>query len=188
VSEANEQSFELTKLQAAQRQLNGAIRLLFDDEDPVLVHTIAGAASILFSDLIENAAPHKSWDKQAQDANGLDAAEYFRIMREYQNFLKHAKDDPDAKLVFEPVETEAIIFWAVMNASEIAPMSNEAQVFQLWYVASHSPQEIVDIDTKFQQILAEFGDLRNLTRANRLKYGAQALASLPDLLAELEQR
>jgi hypothetical protein len=75
-----------------------------------------------------------------------------------------------------------------MNASEIAPMSNEAQVFQHWYVASHSPQEVVDTNATFQQILTKFGDLRNVSRASRLKCGAQALASLPELLAEPEQQ
>ena len=175
-----ENHFEITKLQAAQRQLSGAIRLLFANEDPLLVHTIAGAASILFSDLIEIGLPNKSWDRQAQEANGLEAKEYFRIMREYQNFLKHAKDDADAKLVFNPVETEAILFWAVMNSSEIAPMSCESQVFQLWYLASHAPQQAVNFNPVFKDILATFGDLRSVSRLERLRYGAKALASLSE--------
>ena len=173
-----EQSFEISKIEAAQRQLSGAIRLLFANEDPLLVHTVAGAASIIFSDIIELRLPDKSWDKKAQDANGITAKVYFNIMREYQNFLKHAKDDPDAKLVFNPIETESILFWAVMNSSEIASMSFEAQVFQLWYLASHTPELVVDINPEFQEILKIFGDLRDTPRLERLGYGARALATL----------
>jgi hypoxanthine-guanine phosphoribosyltransferase len=56
-------SFQLTKLEAAQRQLSVAVRMLFDGQDPVAVHTLVGAASIVFTDLVEHIAPQVSWDR-----------------------------------------------------------------------------------------------------------------------------
>lgn len=90
---------KLTKLEAATRQLRMAIRLLFDGADPVPVHTLIGASSIILSDLVEKNVPEKSWDRFAQQANNISATDYFRVMREAQNFLKHAKDDPEQALV-----------------------------------------------------------------------------------------
>ena len=172
----------ISKIEAAQRQLNLAIRLLFAGADAVAVHTLVGAASLLFTDLVERLAPAKSWDKQAQDANELTTSQYFQIMRKAQNFFKHARDDHDTTLEFDPNDTEALAFWAVMNASELGPMSLEAQVYQLWYIASHSPLPDVT-ETPLREAIQLVGDLRAVPRVNRLKAGERALAQAEQRVA-----
>ena len=162
--------FLVSKLDAAQRQLNAAIHMLFSAADPVTTHTLVGAASLLFSDLIEIRAPERSWDKKARESNSLEKSEYFQVMRRYQNFLKHARDDPDAVLEFNPEETESLAFWAVMNASELAPLSVEAQVYQLWYIAARSPY-LDPEKSPLRDAINFFGDLRILPRADRLRAG-----------------
>jgi hypothetical protein len=47
----DDEHFEVDKMHAAHRQLNVAIRLHFEGDDPVAVVTLAGAASVIFSDL-----------------------------------------------------------------------------------------------------------------------------------------
>lgn len=101
----------------------------------------------------------------------LTKREYFNIMRKAWNFFKHAVGDHDKNLEFDPVETEHMIFGAIMNATELAPMSIEAQVFQLWYIATHVPIE----DKLFDQARKSFGDLRNAARTDRLQIGAHRL-------------
>lgn len=167
-------SFQLTKPEAAQRQLSIAIRMLFAGEDPVAVHTLAGAASIVFTDLVEHLAPNNSWDRMAQEDNNLSASKYFNIIRQAQNFLKHARDDHAEVFNFNPHDTEALIMMAVMNASEIAPMSPEAQVFQLWFLAARYPLEVAE-QSPFREAIELFGDLRATVRDQRLRLGAQAL-------------
>lgn len=164
----------VTKLEAAQRQLNSAIDLMFSGADEVAVHTLIGAASILLTDLIELHAPDRSWDRQAQEANNLTPAKYFGIMREAQNFLKHAREDASATLDFDPVDSESLAFWAVMNSSEIAAMSTEMQVFQLWYIASHYPIEDPTA-TPLKEAIALFGDLRGIPRRQRLNFAQRVL-------------
>lgn len=168
------ESFQITKLEAAQRQLSVAIRMLFTGQDPVAVHTLAGAASIIFSDLVERLAPEHSWDRMTQEDSNLKPNQYFQIVRKAQNYLKHARDDHTDVLVFDPNDTEALIIIAVMNASEIAPMSLEAQVFQLWYLSAKYPSECAN-ESPFKEAIALFGDLREMPRAERLRLGAQAL-------------
>jgi hypothetical protein len=53
----------ITKIDAANRQLDLAIRLFFDEADSVVVHTLTGAASCIYSSLIEKISPNKSWDR-----------------------------------------------------------------------------------------------------------------------------
>lgn len=107
------------KLEAARRQLQAAIRIMFEGGDPVVTHTLIGAASIVLTDLVEFKVPHKSWDKLAQEANNLKPKNYFNIMRGAQNFLKHAKDDPNGTLELNPTDTESLAFFAVMNTGEL---------------------------------------------------------------------
>ena len=164
----------VTKLEAAQRQLNKAIRMLFAEDDPICTHTLAGASSILFTDLVAKLAPEHSWDRMAQEDNKLGVSEYFRIVRRSQNFLKHARDDHEDVLEFDPLETEAVLLLAVMNASEVAPMSYEAQVYQLWALAAQYPEEVAD-QSPFREAVAYFGDLRHVSRAARLAAGRKAL-------------
>lgn len=167
--------FKLSKLDTARRQLTVAIRLLFDGVDPVAVHTLVGAASVIISDLVDQQHPNKSWDKFAQDANGISAHEYYNVMRKPQNFLKHARTGTFDTFQFDPVETEAVAFGAVMNSETISTLSVEESIFQLWYLASHAPT--LELPVKEYQAAVElFGDLKGLPHAARLAAGKRVLA------------
>lgn len=78
----------VNKIEAASRQLDVAIRLLFNGEDIVAVHTLVGAASRLASDLIAKVDSKKSWDIAAQEVCRIDPQTYRKIMRATRNFLK----------------------------------------------------------------------------------------------------
>jgi hypothetical protein len=165
---------KISKFEAARRQLRMAIRLLFEGADPVPIHTLIGASSIVLSDLIEKKVPDRSWDHFARQANNISASEYFRVMREAQNFLKHAKDDPDAMFDFDPTDTESLAFCAVMNSGELGPLSMEESVLQLWYIACHDPQ-LEDSQSPYKEALELFGDLRGAPRQQRLEAGRKVL-------------
>jgi hypothetical protein len=129
---------QVGKLDAANRQLDFAIDLFFSEGDPVCVHTLAGAASILLSDLIQDRAPDRSWDRMAQVDNNLSPSEYFKTIRRVQNFLKHAEHGANAVLSFNEVETEDLMMLAVLNSAELQELSMHQSVFRLWYLASRA--------------------------------------------------
>ena len=110
----------------------------------------------------------------AREDNNLSASKYFNIIRQAQNFLKHARDDHTEVFDFNPADTEALIMMAVMNASEIAPMSLGAQVFQLWFLAARYPLECA-AQSPFCEAIELFGDLRTTARDQRLRLGMQEL-------------
>ena len=170
-----DEHIHISKLEAAKRQLDVAVRLLFDDGDPVAVHTLVGAASVIISNLVEKHHPDKSWDKFAQQANKITASEYFQVMRKPQNFLKHARGDADATLDFDPKDTESVAFWAVMNLGNFGRLSMEASVLQLWYLACHAPSLEPNVEP-YNRALEVFGDLRNKPRVHRLAVAKRVLA------------
>lgn len=77
----------IDKFEAAQRQLDCAIRLWVADEDSLAVHALAYAASCLLCDLFGN-----------QKAEVLRKFEGSQRFGEVPNFLKHADRGPDCIL------------------------------------------------------------------------------------------
>ena len=157
----------VSKISAAERQLDSALLLFLEGGDIVACHTLAGAASVLLSDLVDKHCPEKSWDRSVQSANSLARNEYFRVLRKSQNFFKHAKNDPDGYIDFEESDFTHVAFLATMNLSELEGKKSLAQsFFQVWYVAcyasnlGHEP-ELVATATKL------FGVIEQLSYANQ---------------------
>jgi len=94
-------------------------------------------------------------------------------MRKAQNWFKHAIDDPDERFEFDPEETEALAFWAVLNASLLANLSTEAMIYQVWFIALQEPHE--DLEEQSHVARQLFGDIRTKPRTERLLAGAEVL-------------
>lgn len=168
----------VSKLEAARRQLRVAIEMLFSGADPVAVHTLVGAASILASDLAKRHHPDGHWEKLAQQANGLTAKQYNDVARTTQNFLKHADRDSEDVYEFDPAETDALAFGAVCNLGNFGDLGLEESVLLLWYFACHDPDQKGDIGEPFAGAACFFGDLRNSDRPARLAKGQEVLAAV----------
>lgn len=148
--------------------------MLFSEDDPVCTHTLAGAAAILLADLVEHHLPGSTWEEKVQKDNNLAPPEYFKIARRAQNFLKHARDDATDTLEFNPSDTDALLTIAVFNASELASLSPEANVFQLWSLALLCPRDMVN-EPPFSEAIAYFGDLQSIGRSAQLAAGQKGL-------------
>src|SRR3954451_16671445 len=93
----------VTKLDAARRQLRTAVRLWFQDADPVPIHTLAFAAYEIIHVL------SKKHDKYRRtlifDADMIKdeyRPDWNNKIKEGANFFKHAKNDSDGSLEFMP--------------------------------------------------------------------------------------
>ncbi|MBV8210127.1 MAG: hypothetical protein JO133_08705 [Burkholderiaceae bacterium] len=170
-------TIRLTKLDAARRQLDTALDLIFADRDPASIHTLVGAASTIISNLTEKGGSNVSWDRFAQQANKLAPGEYFRIMRAPQNFLKHAESDPDAGWDLDPDHALCLAFWAVMNLGNFGELTMQESVFQLWFLATHAPDLDRDLPP-YRQTRSVFGDLRGKPYPEQLAAARRVLAEL----------
>lgn len=164
----------VSKLDAASRQLNVAVRLFFAEQDLIAVHTLVGAASLILSDLVTIRKSDDSWDKNAQLANHLSQRAYYRIARKAQNFFKHAKSDPEETLDFKDTETEGLMMCAILNCGELQQLSIEMSVFQLWYLGTRA--DVLGDDYPFvKESLELFPGIRNLRREEQIELGRKVL-------------
>ncbi|MDH4081301.1 MAG: hypothetical protein OEU68_15960 [Nitrospira sp.] len=131
-----------TKPDAATRQLDVAIGLLFTDGDPLAVRTLAGAAYGILADLAEGKNSGASWRTQVIEDSGLSKKDALNILNAAQNYLKHADKDPESPLLFDEEENDHLIFIASIECGGLGhPLSFSMQAFQIWYLAMY-PEKI----------------------------------------------
>jgi hypothetical protein len=82
---------KITKLEAAGRQLDSAIRMFFSNEDILAVHTVARAAFRILYDITKEGEAKVALDAHIKKV-GVDR------FNEETNFLKHADRDPDSEI------------------------------------------------------------------------------------------
>lgn len=166
-----------TKFEAASRQLDEAIALLFADHDPLAVRTLAAAAHGLLADLVEHKQPDGSWRSHLVESSGLSRKEALAVINSAQNFLKHADRDPNAHLNFDEEENDHIIFIATLECGELSgPLTTAMQAFQIWYLASYPDKIGAETDLVIKSRSA-FPGLDKLAREERLAAGLNFLTS-----------
>jgi hypothetical protein len=133
-----EKPLPLTKLEAARRQLETAIKLYFDHGDEVPIHTLAAAGYSIVRDINE----HRDGEPMLKDIHCYLSEDLAREFRKYintpENFLKHADKDPEALYELSPRWTEALMWEASRKYCELTgdwPMP--LLTFILWFVANN---------------------------------------------------
>jgi hypothetical protein len=109
----NEDSLKITKLDAAQRQLDCAIELWFLDKDPVSMHTLAAASYQILHDI---KAGKKLPRKLLYDLPLIDEQnreKWIKALKRPMNFFKHADQDPNSLIEFNPISTLGFMVFAV---------------------------------------------------------------------------
>lgn len=132
----------VTKFEAAQRQLCVAIRLFFQREDTIAVHTLAAAAQQIFRVIgRDRDVKSISFDEDivAKTIRPEYRQRWYRLLVEPQNFFKHADRDPDVVLKFYPETTRFHLFDAALMCHELDPGGcPEASVFIAWMSQKYS--------------------------------------------------
>jgi hypothetical protein len=169
-----------TKPQAAIRQLDVAITLLFADYDPLAVRTLAAAAHGILADLVENKSPGTSWRSHILEDSGLSRRGAIEVLNSAQNFLKHADRDPEAELELDEEESDHLMFVATLECGSLGyPLSLDMQAFQIWYLAMY-PDKIGSETEPVQKSRLAFADLESLSRSEKLARGAEFSARLKE--------
>lgn len=165
----------VTKLEAAVRQLDTAIRLFFDEGDAVSIHSLAVAATNVFSDLAEQTNSGVSWRTRMRDDSGLSMKQLKAVMHDEWNFFKHADRDPSGTLSFNEQLGEDFMFMATVDCGDLRTTTCLMQAFQIWYIAAHPERFPADeplfVDAK--QLLA---GLASQGRSEQRRRGRSFLA------------
>jgi len=127
----------LTSLDAARRQLNVAIRLFFEREDMIAVHTLAAAVHGILLPIVKKRNPTGALDSFLNPENPRIVPErrkeYADIIRGAQNFFKHHV--PRRTFDFNSDSTAFHIFDCIilLEKLENGPRAPAIVVFEMWF-------------------------------------------------------
>jgi hypothetical protein len=145
----------ISKLDGARRQIETAIRLYFDDGDPVPIHTLAAAAYSVLRDINEKRGGIMMLKDAWRFLDTPEAKEFKRYINQPDNFLKHADQDPDGTLVFNARWTYAMLFEASHKycglTGEWRPLM---ALFLIWFVAQEPQifEKLPEFEGKFPTV------------------------------------
>lgn len=125
----------LDKIEAAQRQLDCSIRLFFDREDAVSIHSLSAAAYRILRDIAEETGQsgvyQKMMDRVKPGMHGL----WWQYVNKSANWFKHADDDHEENYQFNPEQNDSNILMAVMLYMDLGyPATPEMQAFQCYAI------------------------------------------------------
>jgi hypothetical protein len=178
----------LDKEEVAVRQLDSAIRLLFDGGDVVSVHTLACAAANVLRDILRAQGGTAWHDAIIASHPGIEQ-EIRQTLARAQNFFKHANRDPEEELDFDENNNDETIIVATLEYGELlrlgaAPSRRTVitipmSVFQLWYFAKDQRVLLEAPDNSGVEIATQakrlFPGLQNIPRIEQLAQGAEIL-------------
>ena len=139
---------QITKLEAAQRQLRTAINLFFEDADEVSIHALVAASHEILRTLLKLVGDGSSLLKDNPSIRPEHKKEFIKILNESKNFIKHADRDPHAVLKFSPKHTHFWICDTVMMESHLAKMRfsfKELHAFIVWFSIEYT--EVLNDET-----------------------------------------
>jgi hypothetical protein len=153
----------ISKLDAARRQLETAITLYFHEGDPVSIHTLTGAAY----EVLQHLNRAKGGEPMIKDSLKDRVKPQFvrdisRKLNEAQNFFKHADKDPDEVLTaFTSGQTEYLLLdacWAYCRLTgERLPVLN---VFEKWASVTFAKNAVMYDPKDDLQLPKKLGTLR----------------------------
>lgn len=172
-------TFRISKMEAAKRQLETAIRLWFFCGEPVSIHTLAAAAHQVLHDV----GRKRGTATMLRGLPGVrpDAVDQLtRLISRYENFFKHADRDGSAALDFNPEATEMFMLDAVLTYEALTKESVPIlATFKAW-VFLQKPQFMGDADReKLLERVSEIGaDFSQIPKAEFFEQWLQMLLRL----------
>ncbi len=132
---------KVSKLDAARRQLETAIKLYFVFGDPISIHTLSAAAYNVIRDLNtkKDGDPLLMKDELLNYIKEGHEHEVRNLINAAENFFKHADRDHDGVLDFNPDQSEFLILEACSAYHSLT--GENPPVFKLynsWFITNHS--------------------------------------------------
>jgi len=146
----------VTKIEAAQRQLDEAIALFFEMRDVLSIHTLACAASQITADLLTKVGS-SSIIRSGALIKSERRKEVLAIFAKPENFLKHANRDPDDTLSFNPDITPFFVFSTALELTQLGRPSWPGHVFQRWFLL------------RYPHLIQDPGPLSEFIRVSRIQ-------------------
>ena len=144
----------LTKFDVAERQLNQAILLFFDEGDPVSIHTLAEASSQILYD-IRSDTGSVSFARDTDRIKPEYKRDWLNAIFKSRNFFKHADKDRSEVHEFKDEFNHFSLFDGTnMYLTAKRAWTPESMIYIAWFCASY-PKYVIE-GTDFDAVVSRF--------------------------------
>jgi hypothetical protein len=133
---------QVTKLEAAQRQLHCAIELWFRDADLVSTHTLARAAYDVVHDLNEKRGMTKDLLYNSDTIKDEYQEKWAALLRQPGNFAKHADRDPEGIAGFDSFTTLVFMMFTIRGLHALGVQHTPQTLGLGFWLALHDPKVV----------------------------------------------
>jgi hypothetical protein len=171
----------VNKIDAARRQIDAAIRMLFDNGDPVAIHTLAAAGGRILRDLCgaKGTPMHQMFKGVIRPDK---EKEFWEAMNRPANFFKHA--DRDADEILDDVDerfNDFTLFYAVEYYRDLGyTPTAEMRAFMTFFTVTNPDILQPDCPPELRQLVNH----EAMRRASR----AETLATAKSILGLIRRR
>lgn len=162
------------KVEAARRQMDTAVRLLFANEDPLPIHTLVMAAFGILKDL-SSGRPDLFWPQVLEAIVRPEKRQaLWRTLNASSNYLKHADKDPSAILSdFREESNDSMLVLGALYYQGLGyPLTTEMQAIITWYLATRPDVLSEQTPPALRDAISCMGQsLQALTRQEQLACG-----------------
>ena len=164
----------ITKIQAAQRQIDAGIWMLFRNDDPVAIHTVAMAGLRILRDLARQKDLEHTIDFMVRPGK---ETEFWRGVNSFSNFFKHADKDPDdiSDGFLEEANDSVLLIAATYYDLLGCQQTEEMLALAVWYVTLNPDVLSQDVNSEMLALVLASGEIRALPREEQLKIGLTVL-------------
>ena len=135
----------ITKIDAAQRQLQTAVMLWFTGGDPVSIHTLAYAAYEIIHAVSKRMNPSRRdllFDSLVvKDEHRSD---FNLVLKKHANFFKHGNKADETAIDFHPVASELFIMFSILGLSSCGAVRSDEEAAYLSWIQIHHPEFLTD--------------------------------------------
>ncbi len=171
-------TIKLSKIEAIRRQIDASIRILFENEDPIAIHTLAMASFQMLRDLSAKSEDNYFNKMLKNMLNPSLEREFWRIINRPANFLKHADKDPNGIIdnVEEEVNEGILVISCLLYQDLGNHLTPEMVTLISWFFAIHPDFIKHTASGNLKQLFkTDLSYLRELPRHEQLKMGHQLI-------------
>jgi hypothetical protein len=148
-TEEDKRKIQISKIEAAKRQLDCAIDLWFRGKDEVSIHTLLVASYRVIYDINKK---HGTLHEAVYDTPVIKEEykkEWVKMIAEPSNFFKHADRDPEGQIEFYPVINTMFMLHAVTGLASLKePPSVLLRILSIWLFV-HEPRFLSPVGLEF---------------------------------------
>jgi len=185
----------ITKLEAANRQLCTAIRMFFDNDDPVAIHTLACAAREIYEKRCKASGVTRTFDFVQNTNPSYTEKQLWNILNSARNFFKHEGTSLEDEIEFSDDMNDFAIFSACNDCTTLCQPNQpiEVQAYSIWfllvkerYEEGSDPDDIKMANQIANELDTLFPGVRQANREEQKRVGRRLLNDAENLVTNRE--